>query len=284
MHPIITIFCPFTRRWAIDQWLKDLAAVAHDPSLTNLCFIVDGDEPYIYKTLERFGKERGYRSTHLKHNVGWRTNEIKLTIRRQRVADIHEQAKDMIAKCDGDIVIGLEDDTRFDRLADFSRLIGPLQDAVDGEVSIKVGFVEGVQMGRWGANMIGAWRAVHDFNPWHIETLLPPDPNDPAATTTGYEEITGGGWYGYATFKHLFLQAPYFTSPSFPWGPDVNFGFWIRQRGYKCLIDWNTIFGHDDQGQTMYPDDPKARLAKIVYNKRDDNGKWERTDHEPTRF
>jgi hypothetical protein len=278
MHPIITIFCAFTRRWAIDGWLDNLANVQHDPALTNLAFIVDGDEPYIYKALQRLADEKGYRSLHIKHNTGWRPNEIRQSIRRQRVAEIHEQAKDLIAKCDGGIIIGLEDDTVFDRLQNFDRLIEPLQ-AHD-----RYGFVEGVQMGRWGAQIIGAWRADHTSSPTHIETLLPPDPNDPEATKSGYEDITGGGWYGYATRKQLFLDAPYFTSPSYPWGPDVNYGFWLQQQGYRCLIDWQTVFGHNDHGQTLYPDDPKIRLAKIIYNKREDNGKWERTDHEQNRY
>lgn len=268
MHPIITIFCAFTRRWAIDDWLINLAGVEHDPALTNLCAIVDGDEPYIEKALTRYAVDKGYRSFHIKVNAGWHPNEINLKIRRQRVAEVHEQAKDLIAKCDGDIVIGLEDDTWIDRLENFERLIVPLA----GE---NVGFVEGVQMGRWGANMIGAWLADDDNNPKRVETLLPGE---------GYQLITGGGWYGYATHRQLFLDAPYYASPSHPWGPDVEFGFWLRRHNYVCLIDWQTIFGHNDHGQIAYPDDPNQRLAAIVYNKREDNGKWERTDREQTRF
>ena len=281
MHPIITIFCPFTRRWAVDRWLENLAAVAHDPTQTNLCFIVDGDEPYIVKALERFAKARDYRSFHLKSNHGWRTNEVRLSIRRQRVAEIHEQAKDLISKCDGDIVIGLEDDTVFDRMSGFSRLYTPLVSSVDMVSPTKVGFVEGVQMGRWGANMIGAWKADDINHPRSIHTMLPFEGN---VQKNDYEAITGGGWYGYATRRQLFLDAPYFTSPSLPWGPDVNYGFWLHQQGYKCLVDWSIVFGHDDHGTVIHPDDPKQRLAKIVYNKREDNGKWEREDHEPSRY
>ena len=274
-HPIITIFCAFTRRWAIDGWLDNLAAVQHNPALTNLAFIVDGDEPYIYKTLQRFAEERGYRALHIKHNTGWSANEMRLTIRRQRVAEIHEQAKTLIAHCDGDYVIGLEDDTVFDRLESFARLLNPLENHETDKP--KIGFVEGVQMGRWGAHMVGVWRADDVNYPRKIETLLPPPSN-------GYEEITGGGWYGYATLRRLFLEAPYFASPSMPWGPDVNFGFWLRQQGWRCLVDWSIVFGHNDHGEVLYPDDPKARLVKIVYNKRADNGKWERSDHEQNRY
>lgn len=269
MHPIITIFCAFTRRWAIEKWLEDLANVQHDPTLTNLCFIIDCDETYILRHLERFAEKYNYRSFHVKMNSSWRPNEINLSIRRQRVAAVHEQAKDLVAACDGEIVLGFEDDTVFDRLESFGHLFTKLLE------DPKVGFVEGVQMGRWGANMIGAWLADDINNPTEISTQLPAE---------GYEQITGGGWYGYATRKHLFLNAPYYASPSQPWGPDVNFGFYVRQQGYDCLIDWSTVFGHNDHGNIKYPDDPKVRLAKIVYTKNAANGKWDRTDHEPSRY
>lgn len=273
MHPPIAIFCAFTRRWALETWIANLKAVAHDPALTDLCCIVDCDEPYILKHLERFAVEQKYHSFHVKMNPDNRPNEIRLAIRRQRVADVHEQAKDLIAKTSAEIIIGLEDDTVFDRLPNFDRLIKPLE--LD-----QVGFVQGVQMGRWGANMIGAWLADDIQNPRQIETLLPP----PTVSANAYQNITGGGWYGYATRRRLFLEAPYYTSPSQPWGPDVNFGFYVRQQGFECLMDWQTVFGHNDHGQVMYPDDPKARLAKIMYNKSELNGKWDRTDHEQTRY
>lgn len=279
MHPILTLFCAFTRRWAIDDWLDNLAKVEHDPSLMNLAVIVDSEQPYIVKAIQRFAETHGYRSLHLKHNTQWAVAETGVARRRQRIADIHEQAKDLVSKCDGDIVLGFEDDTCMDRLPNFFRLYDPLERHITG-------FVEGVQMGRWGTAMIGAWRADDMRNPKQIETLLPPTPDSESIFLQGdgYESITGGGWYGYATFRDLFLQAPYFTSPSFPWGPDVNFGFWVRQQGYKCLIDWQTVFGHHDFNTVMYPDDPKAHLVKVMYNKREDNGKWERTDHEPSRY
>lgn len=272
MLPIITIFCAFTRQWAVDGWLENLANVQHDPALTNLCIIVDGDQSLIANTIKKFAEVKGYRSFHMKINSDWQPNEIRLSIRRMRVADVHNQSKDLIAKTDGEIIIGLEDDTVFDRLKSFDRLIEPLGDMIDGEV---IGFVEGVQMGRWGANMIGAWVADNINDPTEICTLLPGE---------GYQDITGGGWYGYATMRELWLNAPYFTSPSHPWGPDVEFGFWLRQRGYRCLVDWQTVFGHKDYNKVLYPDDAKIRIAEIVWNKDERNGKWNRNDHEQTRY
>lgn len=271
MHPVITIFCPFSRTWAFERWLECLEATNHDPALTNLVFIVDGDEPFIYNSLKRFNAKHNYRSFHVKMNDDWHPNEVKLAIRRMRVADLNNQAKDMVAECDGDYIIGLEDDTVFDRDPDF---IFKLLECFTQPL---VAFVEGVQVGRWGANIIGAWEADDVFDPKEIKTLLP---------GPGYQNITGGGFYGYATRKNLFLDCAHYTSSAQPWGPDVNFGLWLRQRGYKCLINWNLIFGHADWNSVRYADDlpPREQLAQVIYTKSNVNGKWNRTDYEQDRY
>lgn len=268
MQPIITIFCAFTRRWAVEGWLENLAGVSHDPALTNLCIIVDCDETYIANTIKKFAEARGYRSFHVKINDNHRPNEVQLAYRRQRVAHVHNQSKDLINLTDGEIIIGLEDDTVFDRLSSFEPLYAPLLDN-------SAAFVEGVQVGRWGANMIGAWEFDDVHNPHEISTLLP---------GVGYQEITGGGWYGYATRRGHYLNCEYYTSTAQPWGPDVNYGVWLRQQGHKCLVNWDIMFGHKDYNKVLYPDDDKIRLAKIVFNKNELTGKWDRTDHEQTRY
>lgn len=273
MHPVITIFCAFTRRWAVEGWLENLANVRHDPALTNLAIIVDCDEAYIANTIKKFAEERGYRSFHVKINENWHPNEVRLSVRRMRVADIHNQSKDLIAMTDGEYIIGLEDDTVFDRLESFDRLLDPLRTMPEN--NIPIGFVEGVQMGRWGANMVGAWQFDNVNKPTEVKTLLPAE---------GYQEITGGGWYGYATPRHLYLNCEYYTSSAEPWGPDVNYGVWLRRQGFTCLVDWSTVFGHKDYNKVKYPDDPDVRLAQIVYNKNQLTGKWDRTDHEQTRY
>lgn len=269
MHPVITIFCAFTRRWAVDEWLVNLSNTVHDPALTNLCIIVDCDEAYIANTIKKFAEAKGYRSFHVKINADWHPNEVRLSIRRMRVADVKNQSKDLINLTDGEYIVGLEDDTVFDREPQWlMKLLEPFTDS-------RIGFVEGVQMGRWGANMLGVWQFDNVEKPSQVETLLPAE---------GIEEITAGGFYGYATLRQLYLNHEYYTSSAQPWGPDVNYGVWVRQQGYGCFVDWGILFGHKDFSKTLYPDDAKVRLAKIVYNKDEQTGKWNRTDHEQTRY
>lgn len=264
MHPVITIFCAFTRYWAVERWLENLSALKHDPKLTNLAVIIDIDDVRILRALSLFAEQKGYRNFVYRINEDWEPNEVRIAVRRQRIAEVKNQSKDLINKCDGDIIICFEDDTVFDKL-DLWRLIEPI------EHSPEIGFVQGVQCGRWGVKMIGAWAADNPHDPQHIQTLLPKDPNG----LSPYEDIDAGGWYGYATRKSLYVNCDYYTSPSQPWGPDVNFGLWLRSRGLRCLIDWSSIFGHNDHNVILYPD---SDIAQISYNKDTETGLWARTD------
>lgn len=264
MHPPITIFCAFTRDWAVDRWLENLSTLKHDPALTDLCFIIDMDNTSVHNKLRLYAEKNGYRSCNTMMNEYHMPNEVRIAARRLRIAEMKNMSKDLIAKTEGQYIISFEDDTVFEN-TDVMRLIQPIIDD-DG-----VGFVEGVQCGRWGVKMIGAWRMDNPRYPTQAETIPFPD------QLKEYEEITAGGWYGYATQRQLYLNCEYYTSSAQPWGPDVNFGVWLKNQGYKCLIDWRTSFGHQDHGQILYPG---RDCARIVYTKNPANGRWDRTDHE----
>jgi hypothetical protein len=261
MHPIITITCAFTRRWSVDLWLKNLESVEHDPKRTNLAIVVDCGDDYILNTIKDFAKRREYRHLVYKMNEQWHPNDVRIAARRPRIAEVKNQTKDLVSQTDGEIIIGLEDDTFFEGM-DLHRLIDPILQ------SDQVGFVEGVQCGRWDVKMIGAWRVDDVRNPYHAETLMPGQ---------GYEEIDAGGWYGYATKRSLYLQHEYYSASSQPYGPDVNFGLWVRQQGYKCVVDWSTIFGHRDHDAILYP---VGKLTAVGFDKSRVTGAWTRHDIE----
>lgn len=272
---IITIVCTFSRLWAIDGWLRCLATVDHDPAATNLVFVIDGDEPIIKSQLEALHRDKGYRSLHLEMNKDWEPNEVRLAIRRKRIADVKEQTKHLVARCDGEFVISLEDDTVFDRLGSFDRLLLPFRQHAN------IGFVQGVQIGRWGVRMVGAWKFDDVTNPTRVETMLPPEwAREFVEMDKTTEEITAGGWYGYATRKHHYLDAVYHWDESQPWGPDVNFGLWLSSRGYKCLIDWSILYGHNDHGPIGWPD--SEPLSQVFFQRDEQTGQWIREDRDET--
>lgn len=107
MHPNITVFCAFTRLWAIERWIDNLANSKHDPASTNLVFIVDADEPNIKFQLNEYAKTRPYKSVNVIMNEDNAPNEIRIAERRQRIAQVKNQSKALISATDCEYVIGL---------------------------------------------------------------------------------------------------------------------------------------------------------------------------------
>jgi hypothetical protein len=267
VQPIITITCAFTRRWAVERWLENLASVQHDPAMTNLVFIVDIDEPFIMSRLKRFVEGKGYRKEVFVMNRDHNPNEVRVAERRQRIAAVKNQSKQLVAQCDGNYVISLEDDTVFEGL-DLMRLLTPLI-----EHPQEYGVVQGVQCGRWGIKMIGAWSADNTIDPHKVETILPSD------EYASYQRIAAGGFYGYATHKALYVNHEYYSSTAQPWGPDVNYGLWVSNMGFEVLIDWKTVFGHNDHNVILLPDET---LTRVIYTKDQLTGNWSRQDADRT--
>lgn len=256
MQPVITVFCAFTRSWSVERFIDNLGRTNHDPQRTNLAFIIDGDIPSISKQLQDYAGTRRYRSLELQMNTDHVANENSTTARRNRIAFIKNQSKGLIRKHDSDYVLGLEDDTVFSGLA-IDRLYQPLQD--DPEI----GYVEGVQVGRWGLKYIGAWCVDDYHDTQQAWTVLPPKGSD----AKDYQEIDGGGFYYYMTPTSLYLGHDYIWAGE-PYGPDVNYGLWLKRQGYKCLIDWQSVTGHNFHNNILYPDE-QVRAVCYTYDMND---------------
>lgn len=258
MSPI-TVFCAFTRGWAVDRWIKCFRAQDYDFSKITLCVIIDIDEPFIRIKLEKMARDLGLNRIWFKFNDENNPNDVRISVRRHRIAEIKNQSKELVRQSTAPFVIGLEDDTVFPPTT-FKRLVKKF---IHNE---EVAFLEGVQCGRWGVKMIGAWRFNDLKSLSRVETLMPGE---------GIEYIDAGGFYGYITTRNHYLDHIYYWVEGQPWGPDVNFGIWLRLQGYQCAIDWALSFGHNDHNVILKPD---SNISKIVYNKKDNI--WIRSDYE----
>jgi hypothetical protein len=273
--PPITVFVPITRHWALERWLDNLYKQSYPPSLINLCVIVDIDDARIMADLQKFIQhaekcERPYRSFYVKNNTDWQPDEVHIGIRQHRIADIHNQSKALIAKTDGEYVVGLEDDTVFEDPDTIGKLVADIRQHQS------IAFVEGVQIGRHGTYYVGAWLAKYGDTSTNmvteIKTVLPP-----TDVFDGMSRISGGGMYGYITPRDLYIGCDYFNSTAQPWGVDVNYGLWLEQQGYKCYIDWGLPFAHNAHNVLLWPNDPPSKLVSVTYT-RNANGGWDRRD------
>lgn len=240
--PPITVFCPFTRPQFVARWFDDLASTDLKPENTNLAFIIDcdGDEggKLIYSRIMDEMNRTKFRKFIILRNYEHHVNEMSIPIRRRRIADIHEQAKDMIKALDGEYVLGLEDDTVFTNLC-VQRLYQPFEDNMQ-----PVGLVSAYEAGRWANKIIGIWGFDDVHSPKQCWTELP---------DKGYQNCDATGFYCYLTPTELFVEHEYSTEDWQPWGPDVNYGLWLRRKGFDCVVDWSQPCGHNDNGIIITP-------------------------------
>ena len=237
--PPITVFCPFTPLETMNRWFDDLASTDLRPEMTNLAFIVDvaheegGAQIYarIMQEMNRT-KFRKFLVIRNEHHV----NPVNIPIRRQRIADLHNQSKDLISALDGKYVLGLEDDTVFTNLS-VQRFIDIIQNE-------QIGLVSAYEAGRWHNKIIGVWEFDDTDNPQECWTVLP---------GKGYEYCDAVGFYCYLTRTVDYLKHQYYSEVWQPWGPDVNYGLWLRQQGYLNVIDWSQPCGHNDDGIIITP-------------------------------
>lgn len=242
MMPTIIVFCPFTRIEMVNRWFANLRSTDLVPANTNLALTVDvgGEEGQkIYaRIMSNLNEMPAFGRFIITRNDDHEVPLASIPLRRKRIAEVHEQAKAAIANLDGEFVLGLEDDTVFEGLS-VERLWTKAR--LDG-----VGFVTAYEAGRWHNKIIGVWNFDDVHTPRQCWTLLP---------DKGFEEIDAAGWYCYLTRKDYFLEAPYSTELWQPWGPDVNYGLWLRKElGLKNYVDWTQPTGHEDQGAVILPE------------------------------
>lgn len=232
--PPITVYCPFTRADMVGRFFDDLESTDLEKERTNLALVIDKDMPKVYPIM--LERAQGYRGVIIIRNYEHEVNDRHVTIRRQRIAQLHEDSKELIANLDGEFVLGLEDDTTFKNL-NVNRMW--LRARAD-----QVGFVSAYEAGRWFSKYIGIWKTDNPWEPKEIHSLTP---------IGEFEEIDAAGWYCFLTKKQHWLEATYETETWQPWGPDVNFGLELRRKGFKNYVDWNQPCGHYDQGRIIKP-------------------------------
>lgn len=262
----ISLAVPITRDWALNQLFAGIMALEGKEHITQILLYVDTDSRKIYNAIHDYWLEELKKIT---PNVYYHQSErpdisqVRILPRRQRVVDVHRDIKHLfkIGELEQtDYLFGLEDDT-----------IVP-DDALVKFLSVakhhpKIGFVQGVQVGRWGYKMIGAWRVNNIAEPTEFVSLPNTVPQNKFFSLT--EKIDGGGLYCYLTPLKHFLGHDWRLGVEER--VDMQYGLDLTAAGYECFIDWSVVCGHNDFGMILLPDNDVVRL----HYKQKKDGSWE---------
>ena len=262
----IAIIVPITRAWALHKLFYNLEQLICEPKNVSLFMYIDTNNPEVKRECREYAKTSKFSQVITKISNNGPTYEVRIAKRRDRIVECHQVLQKLLWNMGFDYIFGVEDDTLFGS--------DTLQKLLEPMSIPDVGYVEGVQVGRWGVKMIGAWLVDDVENPKRIKTIEPLEVNGVKQRNVHHlENIDAGGFYCFVTRADLYL------SHKFEWhddcfGPDVLFGIGMRKKGFKCLIDWRVNCGHDVKTDVLWPSDGKIEVAE--YNKV--NGEWKRQD------
>ncbi len=231
MFKTVTIFMPISR----DNWLETIFArlelLECDRASVNLFCVVDGDFA-LYEKVANFVANSKFNT----RETLWFKSKNKLkyydyVMRRVRIADIHNKAKELMPKAD--LIFEIEDDTLI-RTSALKKLLGTYM------WYPQAGLVTGVQLGRHGIPSVGAYRFDDVYKPTVAKSAMPPTGTLQFMT----EAIDAAGFYCYLTRYELFTDHEFKPFERNSFGPDVNYGIELRRQGYDNYINWEVTTIH----------------------------------------
>lgn len=221
---MVTIIMLISRAQYLKRIFTRLEMLECDKDQTNLITYVDGDLQ-LFTRARDFTQNSKFRERLCIYRKKGNPNVGSVTRRRLRIAELHNELKAELGPSDYFFII--EDDTLFPYHA-----LKTLMNTASGRRDI--GIVSGVEVGRWGYRHIGAWEADDVYDTTKLTSIPKQEGVQPVDATGMYCCLIRSDHY----FKHTFK--PFDTVA----GPDVNFGLWLRQQGYKNYVDFSVACTH----------------------------------------
>lgn len=249
----VSILVPVSRPEFVNLVKKNLTELDLAGHEAELIIIVDNNkltEPW--EMLE--GKYPKMKVHHV--NNGFKPPSGNIPRIRDRIANVRNESRELVGKTD--FVFSFEDDCEVP-----SHALRVLYEHWQ-ELSRKgpVGLVSGIQVGRHGVKILGAW---------FVDNLQFPN----EATSLGKNEVVtqiaevhGTGMYCYLTPTKLYKAATYGWHE--PVGPDVWYGLFLRLMGYKNYVDQRLVIGHRIKDMVLRPDNVDVKKIRYFPSK----GAW----------
>lgn len=235
-----TILLTVSRDDFLTEVISSLELLICDPEFTHILCVVDGDANLYTKVRTLIQDMKFNQRLTIQYSSSKPVKKFDYIARRKRITDIHNFARKQLGNTD--YVFIVEDDTIIPPQA-----LKTLNKAMQADPSIV--FAEGIEMGRWGINYLGAWKFDDIYNPTTV-TSLPYE-------ESGLEYIDAGGFYCSLIEANVYKNHEFETYESL--GPDISMGLKLRQQGYQCVVEFSVACKHlniDNNGkkQVLLPE------------------------------
>lgn len=220
----ITIVMPVSREHFLKRIFAQLDMMPCDQENINILTYVDGNQP-LFEIARNLTVNSKFKERLCVYRAKGVPSVSIFKKHRQRIADVHNEIKSLINECD--YVFLLEDDT----LPPLNVMQELVRNATEYPYA---GFISAIEIGRWGYEMIGGWRANDVYTPTEI-TSVP--------LGEGVVKVDAAGLYCCIVKKDMYLKH-YFEPFQNILGPDVNFGLELRKQGYQNYLNYNLRCKH----------------------------------------
>jgi hypothetical protein len=251
--PTTTIILPISREQHLLRVFASLELLECDRDRTSLLAFVDGETDLFLMARNLVAQSKFAERLCVQGNIPGPRREFSINTRRRRIAAIHNEIRKLIKPCE--YVFLIEDDGVLPPDA----LIRLLTDYLAHPYA---GFIEGVELGRWGIPHVGAWRADDVYDMKRLESAMPARPgllNDAgraigAVPDKVVEEIDAGGLYACITRYQHYVDHEFQPYNGCAFGPDIDWGITLRQQGYQNYLDWSVAVEHcGPDGNSAHP-------------------------------
>jgi hypothetical protein len=246
---------PVSREQFLLKVFASLELLECDRERTGLLVYVDGDAE-LYLTAHNLAEQSKFAERHcVQGNIPGERKEFSINTRRRRISAVHNATRKLINPCE--YVFLIEDDGVLPPDA-LSRLLA------DYLAHPYAGFIEGVELGRWGIPHVGAWRADDVYDMKRLESAMP---------GSGVEEIDAGGLYACLTRFRQYVEHEFQPYEGCAFGPDIEWGIALRRQGYRNYLDWSLGVEHcRPDGTSLHP--RAMRVTQMRFTRRS-NETWQ---------
>lgn len=243
---MITIILPISRHEYLDTVFAGLEFLDISMQEVNLLTIVDGDVSLYEKARNYVELSKFNERLCVQYKTKDKKKNYDMNHRRLRIANIHNYAKQYIQK--SDYIFCIEDDTTF-QPDTLKRLIK------NYTILPFAGFIQGLQVGRWGINHYGVWKADSIYDISSITSMLRGD---------GLVECDAGGLYCMMTKAEIYMAHNFQPFNGGDLGPDVDYGIELRKQGYKNYTDWQIPCNHHVKDGIIEPYATDIQQVKFI--------------------
>jgi hypothetical protein len=231
-----TIILSVSRPEHLAKMFATLELLECDRERVGLLVYVDGNAELYTKTRNYVVQSKFADQLCVQGHLEGQQRKYSINARRRRIAAVHNAIRPLLKPCE--YVFLIEDDSvpppnALKRLR-LAYLAYP-----------HAGFIEGVELGRWGIPHVGAWRADDVYEPSELVSAMPAE---------GVEPVDAGGLYCVLTRYEHYAGHEFQPYEGCAFGPDVEWGLWLRQQGYQNYIDWGLLVEHRrPDGTSVHP-------------------------------